>query len=112
MNTFSFDRDKAEPALGSSTAKRRNYDGLVKRLKARDEEVFETLVRRYGGRMLATARRLLGNEHDANDAVQQAFISVFRSIASFKRRGKAFNLVASDSRECSTDPDAAPTASA
>jgi len=53
-----------------------------------DEEAFETMVRQYGGRMLATARRLLGNEHDANDAVQQAFISVFRSIATFNGEAK------------------------
>ena len=42
------------------------------------------MVRQYGGRMLSTARRLLGNEHDANDALQQAFISVFKSISGFK----------------------------
>jgi RNA polymerase sigma-70 factor (ECF subfamily) len=58
-------------------------DGLVARLKARDEEAFETTVRQYGGQMLATARRLLGNEHDAHDAVQQAFISAFKSIDGF-----------------------------
>jgi hypothetical protein len=74
--------DKPEPSLGP-TGDRGNGDGLVERLRAHDEEAFETMVRRYGGRMLATARRLLGNEHDANDAVQQAFISVFKSIASF-----------------------------
>ena len=66
---------------------RQNGDGLVTRLKAHDEKAFETMVRQYGSRMLATARRLLGNEHDANDAVQQAFISVFKSIAGFN--GKA-----------------------
>ena len=64
-------------------SQQQNGDGLVARLKAHDEEAFETMVRQYGGRMLATARRLLGNEHDANDAVQQAFISVFKSIATF-----------------------------
>jgi RNA polymerase sigma-70 factor (ECF subfamily) len=58
-------------------------DGLVARLKARDDEAFETAVRRYGARMLATARRFLGNEDDAHDAVQQAFISAFKSIDSF-----------------------------
>ena len=57
--------------------------GLVARLRARDEEAFETMVRQYGGQMLATARRLLGNEHDAHDAVQQAFISAFKAIDSF-----------------------------
>jgi RNA polymerase sigma-70 factor, ECF subfamily len=67
---------------------RRNSDRLLERLKAHDEEAFETMVRQYGGRMLATARRLLGNEQDANDAVQQAFISVFRSIAGFNGEAK------------------------
>jgi RNA polymerase sigma-70 factor (ECF subfamily) len=70
------------------TGERQNGDGLVTRLKAHDEEAFETMVRQYGGRMLATARRLLGNEQDANDAVQQAFISVFRSIAGFNGEAK------------------------
>ena len=36
------------------------------------------------GRLLATARRLLGNDHDAQDAVQETFISAFNSIASFR----------------------------
>ena len=73
---------KPEPSLGS-TGETRNGDGLVERLKAHDEEAFETMVRQYGGRMQATARRLLGSEHDANDAVQQAFISVFKSVSDF-----------------------------
>jgi RNA polymerase sigma-70 factor, ECF subfamily len=80
-------RGKPEPSLGS-TGEPRNGDGLVERLKAHDEEAFETMVRQYGGRMLATARRLLGNEHDANDAVQQTFISVFKSIAGFNGEAK------------------------
>ena len=41
------------------------------------------MVRRHGARMLAVARKLLGSEHDARDALQQAFISAFRSIAGF-----------------------------
>jgi len=76
---------QGNPESSSDPAgQQRNGDGLVARLKAHDEEAFETMVRQYGGRMLATARRLLGNEHEANDAVQQAFISVFKSIAGFK----------------------------
>jgi RNA polymerase sigma-70 factor (ECF subfamily) len=78
---------KPEPSF-VPVGERRNGDRLVERLKAHDEEAFETMVRQYGGRMLATARRLLGNEQDANDAVQQAFISVFRSIAGFNGEAK------------------------
>jgi RNA polymerase sigma-70 factor, ECF subfamily len=61
---------------------------LVERIKARDNEAFEKMVRQYGGRMLATARRLLGNEHDANDVVQQAFISAFKSIHGFSSQAR------------------------
>ena len=75
-------REKSNSILtGMGTPSSR--DGLVVRLKARDNEAFETTVRQYGAQMLATARRLLGNEDDAQDAVQQAFISAFKSIDSF-----------------------------
>ncbi len=66
----------------------RDGDALIERLRAHDEEAFETMVRQYGARMLATARRLLRNEHDADDAVQQAFISAFKSIGGFNADAK------------------------
>jgi len=56
---------------------------LVERLRAGDQDAFETLVRQYGGRMLAAARRLLGTEDDARDAVQEAFLAAFRAIDTF-----------------------------
>ena len=57
---------------------------LTEGLRAGDDKVFETLVRTYGGRMLAVARRVLHNEEDARDAVQDAFINAFRHRESFK----------------------------
>lgn len=41
-------------------------------------------MRVHGGRLLAVARRLLGNEEDARDAVQEAFLNAFRSIDRFE----------------------------
>ncbi len=61
---------------------------LVEGLKSGDEQVFETLVRTYGGRLLAVARRMLHDEEDARDAVQEAFINAYRSRASFKGGSK------------------------
>ena len=52
-------------------------------LRTGDSEAFELLVRRYGGRMLAAARRIVRDESNARDAVQEAFLSVFRSIGNF-----------------------------
>src|SRR4030081_2057306 len=61
-----------------------NEAALVSRLRAKDDEAFALLVRTYAGRLLRVARRFLKSEEDARDAVQDAFVSAFRSIGSFK----------------------------
>lgn len=61
---------------------------LVRRLRVGDEAAFETLVREQGGRMLTVARRVLRNEHDARDAVQEAFVSAYRAIDRFEEGAK------------------------
>lgn len=57
--------------------------GLVSALQAGDPAAFEQLVRAYMGRLLAVTRRILNNEEDARDAVQDAFLSAFRGVANF-----------------------------
>lgn len=56
---------------------------LIGRIKSGDQRACEILVRQFGGRMLAVARRFFRNEDDANDAVQDAFLSAFGSIERF-----------------------------
>jgi RNA polymerase sigma-70 factor (ECF subfamily) len=56
---------------------------LLERLRRNDPEAFEELVRANGGRMLAIARRLLRNEEEARDAVQDAFLAAFRALPGF-----------------------------
>ncbi len=58
---------------------------LVLRLKSGDEEAFERLVREHGGRLLAVARRFLRDEEEARDAVQECFLSAYRSINNFEQ---------------------------
>lgn len=58
-------------------------EGLVSSLRAGDATAYEVLVRMYAGRLTAVARRIMNNEEDARDAVQDAFISAYRSIGSF-----------------------------
>jgi len=57
---------------------------LLVRLRAGDAAAFETLVRSYSGPMLAVARRFLARREDAEDALQDAFLSAFRGIDRFE----------------------------
>lgn len=59
---------------------------LVESLLDGDVAAFEATVRQYGGRMLNVARQLLSNEHDAQEAVQDAFVTALRSLDKFERR--------------------------
>ena len=61
---------------------------LVKALRAGDSAAFERLVREYGGRLLAVSKRLLPNHEDALEAVQDGFLSAFRSLNSFDGRSQ------------------------
>ena len=57
---------------------------LVARLRAGDDDAYATLVKQQAGRMLAVARRMLGSEEDAQDVVQEAFLSAFKAIDRFE----------------------------
>jgi RNA polymerase sigma-70 factor (ECF subfamily) len=61
---------------------------LVKALRAGDSAAYERLVREYGGRLLAVSKRLLSNHEDALEAVQDGFLSAFRSLDSFDGRSQ------------------------
>jgi len=56
---------------------------LVARLKAGEEAAYEELLRVHGPRMLAVARRYLAQAADAEDVLQDAFVSVSRGIGGF-----------------------------
>jgi RNA polymerase sigma-70 factor (ECF subfamily) len=61
---------------------------LVQSAQNGDLDSFNTLVLHYQDRVFNTALRILGDEDLAQDASQEAFISAFRSISSF--RGGSF----------------------
>ena len=63
-------------------------DSLVARLQRGDHAAFESLVRTHGGRLLSVARRFLGTNEDAEDAVQETFIKAFKSIHTFEERAQ------------------------
>lgn len=60
-----------------------NEVALLQALRAGDDRAYGQLVRTHAGQLLATAQRIVQNEEDARDAVQEAFVSAFRSLGSF-----------------------------
>ena len=61
---------------------------LVQSAQNGDLDSFNTLILHYQDRVFNVALRILGDEDIAQDAAQEAFISAFRSISSF--RGGSF----------------------
>jgi RNA polymerase sigma-70 factor, ECF subfamily len=61
---------------------------LLARLRTGDEAAYEELVRAETKHLLAVARRMLRNEEDAHDAVQQAFLSAFRALPGFNGQSR------------------------
>lgn len=57
---------------------------LVAALRAGDRSAFERIIRGQGGALLRVARRMLGNDEDAREALQDAFVSAFRASGRFE----------------------------
>ncbi|HSB63474.1 MAG TPA: sigma-70 family RNA polymerase sigma factor [Thermoanaerobaculia bacterium] len=57
---------------------------FLNRFRAGDRDAFADLVRRNTDRLLAVARRMLRQEQEAEDAVQEAFLSAFRALDRFE----------------------------
>jgi RNA polymerase sigma-70 factor (ECF subfamily) len=57
---------------------------LLDAVRAGDDWAFESLVRLYGPRLLAVARRFTRDEDEARDVVQTAYLNAFRSLTTFE----------------------------
>src|SRR6266852_2001348 len=61
---------------------------LLAALRAGEASAYEETVRRFSPRLLATTQRILRNEDDARDAVQDTFLSAFRGLDQFAGQSK------------------------
>ena len=74
MTAATAPRDRDEPSDAA----------LLAGIAAGDHGSFASLVERYQARFFAVARRMLGDEAEAEDAVQTALLRVFRSAADYR----------------------------
>lgn len=77
----------ASPAEAGSLGEEGVEVELLAGLRAGEPGAYERLVRTHAPRVKAVAARYLRNEEDANDVVQETFLSAFKAIPRFE--GKA-----------------------
>jgi RNA polymerase sigma-70 factor (ECF subfamily) len=85
----------AQPLLGNpgslsiltgSTGLSEEDARIVRGLRAGIEQAYEELIERYEQQLYGMMFRLLGNQTDAADVVQEVFLKVFRTINSFREQ--------------------------
>jgi RNA polymerase sigma-70 factor (ECF subfamily) len=57
---------------------------LVERIRAGDTSAMEPLIRRHNRSLYRTARAILRDDTEAEDAVQDAYVQAFRGLADFR----------------------------
>ena len=57
---------------------------LVSRVRGGEPALFELIMRRYNRRLFRIARGILGNAADAQDAVQEAYVSAYFKLDQFR----------------------------
>jgi RNA polymerase sigma-70 factor (ECF subfamily) len=75
---------------------------LVARARSGDVEAFGRLVDRYYDDCTRFARRMLGNRHDAEDALQEAFVNAYQALGRYHERdafrGWLYRIVVNECR--------------
>ena len=61
---------------------------LIRRLRDRDERAFREVVEQYQDKVYNLTYRMLGDRNEAEDLAQEVFITVFKSIDSFRGDAK------------------------
>jgi len=77
---------RADPSRASSTTL--GEADLIGALQAGNAEAYEGFVRAHVTRVKAVADRYLRNEEDANDVVQETFLSAFKAIQRFEGKSQ------------------------
>ena len=75
----------------------------VSRARAGDPDAFRLLVERHSKAIFRLAYRMTGNEHDADDVVQETFLRTYRQLARFEERANFGTWVHRIAVNCALD---------
>jgi RNA polymerase sigma-70 factor, ECF subfamily len=80
----------SEPAAAAQSF---DESALVARAKAGDDRAFSELVNHYEGRIFRLAKRILLNEEDAEDVLQDAFLKAYENLDTFQGNSKFYTWI-------------------
>jgi len=72
------------PRLPSDATAAADDPQLVARIAGGDQMAFESLMRKYNGKLFRVARAILKDDSDAEDVLQDAYIDAYRHIQDFR----------------------------
>ena len=81
---------RQEP-IGSPSVISLTDEEVVSRIRGGDAPLFEVLMRRYNRRLYRVARSIVGNDADAEDVMQQAYVNAFMNLGQFAERARFSN---------------------
>jgi len=61
---------------------------LIARLRKRDEQAFNEIVRLYRDKVFSVVYRMIGSKPEAEDIAQDVFITVFKTVDTFRGESK------------------------
>jgi RNA polymerase sigma-70 factor (ECF subfamily) len=76
---------------------------VVSRARTGDADAFRELVERHSRTMFRVAYRMTGNEHDADDVVQETFLRAYRQLEHFEERANFGTWLHRIAVNCSLD---------
>jgi RNA polymerase sigma-70 factor, ECF subfamily len=75
-----------DPGQAMANAARDSDAAAVERTLAGDRDAFRVLVERHSSQLFRLAYRMTGNEHDAEEVVQEAFLRAYKNLGQFGSR--------------------------
>lgn len=88
----------------------KNDHAAVRAILAGDKEAYGALVARHGASLFRVAFRITGNEADADDVVQDAFLRGYQKLESFESRSNFGTWIYRIAVRCALDRISAPRA--
>lgn len=76
----------SELALSAEPAETETDEEIVRRVLDGDTAAFERILRRYNQRLFRVARGIVGDDGDAEDVVQEAYLKAYEHLGEFAGR--------------------------